>query len=970
MAFEEKYRLGFEFDENSVAAAAKEVERLEGVLDDATTSAEDLTSATEQLEQAQLNLQSSLKGNATGLDGLREKQKSLTTVQDKLNANGKAFSAVQNETRNNTKALAVETGKATQRQKSFGKQLVSGVRRFRLFTGAARVLGGVLGGFLGVNFFSLIFEGLKTATTAIQNFIKSLFGANDATVDLTKSGENIAATYAKNTSELNNLFGALNDATDGSKEQSAIISELIEKYPELNEQSGLDLKIQEDRAKAYRLVALRIAESAIASEKARIQQEAIGKILDLEVKRVLALDEANKFANKTTERTSSVLGTLGFVLENVFTGEVVDQSKKFNKGVVQGTKDIAEEQANLIKQLDAITKLAPELAKRLSGILDPGTLTGNANDDGSGAFKNANKAIPPLENSLKGLENKLSDLKKQLVERIDIIDPQLLVATVAKIKEQEKRIEEARDIIARIQGDDRAAENIAKLKIGLIEDEFVRRIRELESRARADIAKLVGTEEEIAEQTILINEKLSRDLNAIYDKREEDRVASLEETAAKIEEIENDLRSKRLKGEETDIALIVSNESRKLAIRLQGLEQRRNAEISEALTAEISAEERRARVEAIEKRFDAERIEAERETQRKIIEARIASTEATIAILENAGESTLAQKQLIEELRLELIELNKVDATIDIKVDEQSVDSSKKKIGEIISELVPLVQNVSDEVFNLINTLTAATISEIERNLENSRSFLDQIRANSENFNARQLELEKERLEKLEAERAKAARKEAIIAQTQAAFNAILAVSRAAAEGGIAAPFTIASTLIALIAGFASAKSAAGNAFFHGEEYVDRGGSFPWGIDTVPARLTRGERVITASKNRDFWPTLTAVHNDSIPSDVLNKFTQAYRSGGIDGALAAFGNQRPTLSPVVSLSSALGENAVVFNSGTDLSSVVKAVKGLGNKIENLPGKMPSTIVKGDFGGAIRVYEKRIKNKQKRKNRAK
>ena len=104
----------------------------------------------------------------------------------------------------------------------------------------------------------------------------------------------------------------------------------------------------------------------------------------------------------------------------------------------------------------------------------------------------------------------------------------------------------------------------------------------------------------------------------------------------------------------------------------------------------------------------------------------------------------------------------------------------------------------------------------------------------------KQLELEKQRLERLEQQRARAAEREKAIALTQLTVNSLVAVSKAAAEGGILAPFTIASTIIALLAGFASARTASENAFFEGTEYVDPHNKYPAGRDTVPARLHKG----------------------------------------------------------------------------------------------------------------------------------
>ena len=226
---------------------------------------------------------------------------------------------------------------------------------------------------------------------------------------------------------------------------------------------------------------------------------------------------------------------------------------------------------------------------------------------------------------------------------------------------------------------------------------------------------------------------------------------------------------------------------------------------------------------------------------------------------------------------------------------------------ELLDNTTQLIQGVSDNVFNVLNAQVQAYIEGLDKAIDKSKSALDEIRANSENYNAQQLEIEKERLEKLENERAKAVERERILGQIQVGINAAIAISKAAAEGGgVASAFTIALTLASLIAGLAQARVAAGNAFFEGSEYVNRGNNKA-GRDTIPAMLNEGERVITTDTNNKYWDVLSAVHKNRIPADVLNSFANAYQSGGLKAALGAFGEN-------VSLSSELGNKSILLMS--------------------------------------------------------
>jgi hypothetical protein len=251
----------------------------------------------------------------------------------------------------------------------------------------------------------------------------------------------------------------------------------------------------------------------------------------------------------------------------------------------------------------------------------------------------------------------------------------------------------------------------------------------------------------------------------------------------------------------------------------------------------------------------------------------------------------------------------------------------------------------------------------LDKAADRSRSTLDEIRQNSENFNARQLELEKKRLEELEQQRREAVEREKAIALVQLTVNATLAIAKAAAEGGAAAPFTIASTIIALIAGFAQARSAAGSAFYEGSEYIDRENRFPAGRDTVPARLNKGERVITTDTNSKYWDVLTAVHNKKIPADVLNGFANNYMNGGLKNSLLGMGTD-------VNLNSELGGKSFFINMNTDNNRLESRLENIENILSDLPKYMPSTTVMANANGIFKVVETRQRKANFNRNRSK
>jgi len=390
----------------------------------------------------------------------------------------------------------------------------------------------------------------------------------------------------------------------------------------------------------------------------------------------------------------------------------------------------------------------------------------------------------------------------------------------------------------------------------------------------------------------------------------------------------------------------INNRERELNNELNALENQRN----ETLKVYFNNAEEQAKVNEF---FDKRRLEIENEANKDILNARI----KLLNELRNLAVSTKDENLIAEidnqlsELELKITELGKVTAQTN---DEIKGLTDKQK--ELIDQTITLVTGVSDSVFSVLNAQVQAYISGLDKAIDKSKSALDEIRSNSEDYNARQLEIEKERLDKLEAERARAVEREKNLAQVQIAINAAIAVSKAAVEGaGFASAVTIALTLASLVAGLAQARVAAGNAFYEGVEYLERGNNKP-GRDTIPAMLNEGERVITTDTNNKYWDVLSAVHNNRIPADVLNTFAKAYQQGGIKNALGAFGDN-------VSLSSELGQKSIFVN-------VAQTYGGLENRLERieavlteLPKYMPRTTVTANANGIFRIVEQR----QARKN---
>jgi hypothetical protein len=554
---------------------------------------------------------------------------------------------------------------------------------------------------------------------------------------------------------------------------------------------------------------------------------------------------------------------------------------------------------------------------------------------------------------------KEDDFKKQKLlklvldnerEKLDIIDK--------SYKEEVKKIDEASRELEKSLGLN--AENSGKRQIKTNRN-TQRQITETNAKAkkeREDINKRLLREEleqkEEQRQEYLIEEKVFLDdLNKEYEAfLEEKRLAdekALEERRAAEEKYLNEISLERFQKEieelETNLQAGLKyredNRNTQLAQDLLFLEEQRNQELAAATgNAELQAK--------IDESYNKKRKDIESKANIDILNLRI-------EFLEKIKE---ASKDFIDPGTL--ASLNKQIADLKLQLEEAG-----KSIGDgleppdpkkLIEQIGQVITGVSDSVFTVLNAQVQAYISGLDKAIDKSKSALDEIRSNSEDFNARQLEIEKERLEKLEAERARAVEREKTLAQVQIAINASIAISKALIEGGgFASAITVGLTIASLIAGLAQARAAAGNAFYQGVEYLERGNNKA-GRDTIPAMLNEGERVITTDTNNKYWDVLSAVHNNRIPADVLNTFSKAYQQGGIKNALGAFGDN-------VSLSNELGQKSIFVNVAQTYGGLENRLERIENVLTELPKYMPRTTVSANANGIFKIVEQR----QARKN---
>ena len=212
-----------------------------------------------------------------------------------------------------------------------------------------------------------------------------------------------------------------------------------------------------------------------------------------------------------------------------------------------------------------------------------------------------------------------------------------------------------------------------------------------------------------------------------------------------------------------------------------------------------------------------------------------------------------------EELIRQEHEITEAQMELANKRAEFDKEDAKEKI-ERQQQIVEGIRQLYTELFSLTNQLLQNQIAMLDRQAEAQRSRIADAQRIAEDGNAELLQLEEERLDELNKQRENFVKAQQALASLEIAANSAIAIAKAAAEGGAAAPFTIAATLVALAVGLAQARSVAQQASFYKGGYTGDGN--PREVSTAlgnkPYEYHKGEfvmdhQVTKIGKNRKIF---------------------------------------------------------------------------------------------------------------------
>lgn len=583
-----------------------------------------------------------------------------------------------------------------------------------------------------------------------------------------------------------------------------------------------------------------------------------------------------------------VNSTYGTTIKNL------SDEKKFIEEVDKGYRSAAEaisQKAKANAAEESLTALYKEQA-RLTGIIEDNQKKINkTTEETNKQFQFSDVPVQKIVDTRITFEKTAVDQAKAEKAKVDQAIEKILAnveSTTVKTKPGEPKVEVDPQIIvnkAKLKAD--LEKELADLKVDQkkqsIEfvdpkniDEAKKKIRDLAEidRNNADAA----IDNRIAEATA--NKTLTDDAKKLFEeirKKRKDIIDDAEKNRLSLVDKEFEERNAKAS---LEIAEIAAEEK----LFIQQTANDKLKEEQEKAIADLGKAETEAAKKAAKEVVDAKTKEiiAGLEKERKLKEdeiKRIRDEELKNLKLTEEEKKAIKAKADLDILKLNQDYLNKKTDATD-KANETDTESTKKSQDEILDKIA----EVAKATIQLINAVIEARIAETEVAISNQEKRIEKAKEIAEKGNAEILQLEEERLDKLNQQKARYVRQQQALALIEIAVNSAIAIAKAAAEGsGVASALTIAATLIALAAGFVQAKAQAQQAAsFATGGYTGDGGKYsPAGI------VHKGEFVFDQEKTRKYRSLFEDIHRgrDPLLAKGVGESIVVVNNAGIDDKL-------------------------------------------------------------------------------------
>lgn len=204
----------------------------------------------------------------------------------------------------------------------------------------------------------------------------------------------------------------------------------------------------------------------------------------------------------------------------------------------------------------------------------------------------------------------------------------------------------------------------------------------------------------------------------------------------------------------------------------------------------------------------------------------------------------------------------KSNARLKFQEDSNALDDMQK---QHIIDAIDLTQTLAETTVKSYDVIADARQKDLDREISVRTQRVEMAEKLAERGNTTALAQEQKALDTAQQQKRQAALQEQEINAALVVSNALVAVAKAAAEGGVAAPATIALAIIALGVGFAEAEALSNSSKSSFKDGVVnfRGKGGPQD-DANPVNISSGESVITAAATAKYGTMLEAM-NKGLP---------------------------------------------------------------------------------------------------------
>ena len=652
----------------------------------------------------------------------------------------------------------------------------------------------------------LIAGALATATALLIDFGDATAEVTEAEterLDVSKSLEN--ATLRGNDlideerTKLDILFNQLRKTTNGSKERQQVIDDINSKYPTTLQNLKDEKEFQAQVNDQYKQAIAFIE----AKAKTQAFEETLVELYKEQRKQQELISKNQKQITENNDKFAESVKSAGATFQDV-NPQIVNSVQQLGGAFSQLETDTEKAVVETAKkQLDATNKAITDIQNELANITIPEIKTGGLDT------KATDDSIDKLILSLK---EKIQQLKFDIAEQsIEFIDPNTLT-------ESEKQIDDLFKIKQQRADADIQKQIADARKSGTLTTQVQAEFDELK---RLTALKIEGDK-----QNQLT--KIRKD----FAKRDADAQKEIDKLIADEKVFDEQTKQQRLQDEISDL----TDKANKF---------RNKAEI-DSLVNQIR-EKQKLITESIQKESDTRIGLLEKQRNEVINDVKLTETERASKI----AEIDLQIKQEKQKTQDDINKINKDGAKTQVDIQQKAND-----------EIIEGIKKVADETIALTNAVIDARIKETEVAISNQERRVERAKEIAEKGNAELLQLEEERLDKLNRQRQNYVRIQQALAFTEIAFNSAIAISKAARDGGgFASAITIASTLIALATGFIKARALAtqGAGFSEGG-FTGNGGKYePAGI------VHKGEFVFSKEKTTKYRSLFEDIHKGRDP---------------------------------------------------------------------------------------------------------